>query len=61
MIEYARGSRPEQNLDLQLDTLIKSVCDRNNIFVNKISGANSDRSGFNDCLGQLMVGDVLLG
>ena len=50
MIGYARVSTLEQNLDLQLDALIKSGCSRKNIFVDKSSGAKSDRPGLNDCL-----------
>lgn len=45
---------------MQLDALIKSGCSRKNIFVDKSSGAKSDRPGLNDCLSQLGAGDVFL-
>jgi DNA invertase Pin-like site-specific DNA recombinase len=60
LIGYARVSTFEQNLDLQMDALIKTGCTRKNIFVDKISGAKAERPGLKDCLEQLNTGDVLV-
>jgi len=60
MIGYARVSTHEQNLDLQVDELKKSGCERKNIYIDKISGAKSDRPGLNECLKKLKSGDVLV-
>ena len=59
-IGYARVSTLEQNLDLQMDALIKAGCLRKNIFVDKISGAKAERPGLKECLEQLSAGDVLV-
>lgn len=60
LIGYARVSTLEQNLDLQIDALIKAGCIRKNIFIDKISGAKSERPGLNECLSHLYAGDVLI-
>lgn len=57
---YARVSTYDQNLDLQLDALMKAGCEKKNIFIDKISGAKSDRPGLNNCLTALSSGDVLM-
>ena len=44
-IGYARVSTHDQNLDLQIDALLQTGCERSNIFVDKISGAKSERPG----------------
>lgn len=60
LIGYARVSTHDQNLDLQVDALQKAGCERKDIFVDKISGAKSDRPGLNDCLEKLKPYDVLV-
>ena len=60
LIGYARVSTHDQNLDLQVDALMQAGCDRKNIFIDKISGAKSERPGLNNCLEKLHSGDVLL-
>ena len=48
IIGYARVSTEEQNLDLQMDALNKSECDK--IFTDKMSGARSDRPGLDEAM-----------
>jgi DNA invertase Pin-like site-specific DNA recombinase len=60
LISYARVSTSEQDLSLQLDALKKAGCEENNIFVDKVSEAKSDRPGLNSCLQELQARDVLL-
>ena len=59
LIGYARVSTYDQNLDLQIDALKKSGCEKK-IFIDKISGAKSDRPGLNECLEFLRPNDVLV-
>lgn len=56
LIGYARVSKDEQNLDLQLDALKAAGVER--IFTDKISGVK-ERKGLNDALSHLREGDVL--
>ncbi len=60
LIGYARISTNEQNLDMQLDALLKAGCSRKDIFSDKISGAKSEREGLNKCLESLEHGDTLI-
>jgi len=60
LVGYARVSTLEQNLDLQVDALKKSGCERKNIYIDKISGSKTDRPGLNTCLESLQEGDVLV-
>ena len=59
-IGYARVSKFDQDLNLQLDALRKHGCRRDKIFVDKASGAKSKRPGLEDCLDTLKEGDVLI-
>lgn len=57
-IGYARVSKEEQNLDLQLNALEQNNCDRT--FIDKgVSGANRERPGLLECLETLKEGDEL--
>lgn len=60
LIGYARVSTEDQNLDLQIDALTQAGCNSKNIFVDKISGAKSERPGLSSCMNALDEGDTLL-
>jgi len=60
LIGYARVSTQEQEPQLQLDALEKAGCDKNKIFIDKVSGAKAERPGLNQCLAELKPGDTLL-
>ncbi|OAI20414.1 DNA invertase [Methylomonas lenta] len=58
LIGYARVSTQDQNLDLQVDALIKADCQK--IFNDKISGSRSERPGLAKALEMLRDGDTLV-
>ena len=58
LIGYARVSKHEQNLDLQLDELKKAGCDK--IFTDKVSGVKTARPGLDEALAYLRSGDSLV-
>lgn len=60
LVGYARVSRNEQDLNLQLDALEKAGCQSDLVFVDKISGAKAERPGLDKCLSVLQSGDTLL-
>jgi DNA invertase Pin-like site-specific DNA recombinase len=57
LIGYARVSKVDQNLDLQLDALNKAGVEKT--FMDKESGAKADRKGLTDALSHLRKDDVL--
>ena len=57
-IGYARVSTDDQNLELQLDALKKSGCNR--VFTDKLSGTRLIRPGLDDALSHLRTGDTLV-
>jgi len=57
-IGYARVSRNEQNLELQVDTLKEKGC--TTIFTDKITGTTFERKELNAALAFLREGDVLV-
>ena len=57
-IGYARVSTAEQNLDLQLDALKATQCNR--IYEEHASGRNAERPELLNCLKALRAGDVLV-
>jgi len=59
-IGYARVSTNGQDLQLQLDALLKAGCAKKDIFTDKVSGSKSARPGLDECLGQLREGDTLI-
>lgn len=58
LIGYARVSTQDQNLDLQIEALTKSGCQR--IFDDKISGSRAERPGLSKALEMLREGDTLV-
>lgn len=60
LIGYARVSTQDQDLNLQLDALLKAGCAKNEIFIDKISGSKSERPGLQRCLNEIHAGDTLL-
>jgi len=56
---YARVSTEEQNLDLQIDALIKIGVLEKNIVLDKVSGSTSVRPNFERLLNKLREGDEL--
>jgi DNA invertase Pin-like site-specific DNA recombinase len=60
LIGYARVSSNGQELQLQLDALLKAGCSKKNIYTDKVSGAKSVRLGLDQCLSQLNPGDTLI-
>lgn len=56
---YARVSSKEQNLDRQLDSLKQYVPDERDIFIDKLSGKDTNRPGLNNLLYTLRAGDTL--
>ncbi|MCU7837272.1 MAG: recombinase family protein [gamma proteobacterium symbiont of Taylorina sp.] len=60
IVGYARVSTDDQSLNLQIDSLIKAGCNKENIYTDKVSGAKSERPGLNACIESLEEGDTLL-
>ena len=58
LIGYARVSTQDQNLELQLDALTKSGCQK--VFEDTISGTRADRPGLGKALEMLREGDTLV-
>src|ERR687883_19281 len=59
-IGYARVSTDEQNLDSQIDALVKAGCERRHIFTDKVSSTKDQRPGLEDALSHLRPGDTLV-
>ena len=60
LVGYARVSTSEQEVELQLDALRQAGCANEHIFIDKASGARSERPGLDACLRLLEPGDTLL-
>lgn len=60
LIGYARVSTHDQNLDLQLDALLKAGCDPKHLYTDTTSGAKTERKGLEDALSHLRPGDTLV-
>lgn len=59
-IGYARISTKEQDLQMQIEALVKAGCERKYIFTDTISGGKSERIGLQKCIDQLQAGDTLI-
>ena len=57
---YARVSKEEQHLDLQIDSLVKAGCHSSDIYLEKISSKKKDRPVFNKVLSLMEADDVLV-
>ena len=60
LIGYARVSTGEQDVQLQVDAMKNAGCAEAHIFVDKASGARSDRPGLDACIAVLQPGDTLV-
>ena len=58
LIGYARVSTQDQNLDLQIDALIKAGCKK--VLDDKVSGSRAERPGLAKALEMLREGDTLV-
>jgi len=58
VIGYARVSTQEQNLDLQMDALLRAGCDK--IFKEHISGKNTQRAELQNMISILRAGDKVV-
>ena len=57
---YARVSTDDQNLSLQIEALTKHGIPKPHIFMDKVSGAKTERPGLSKCLATLQSGDILV-
>lgn len=60
LIGYARVSTIEQNLDRQIDALVKYGVDKRNIYQEKITGTKRDREQLNKMIDELQENDVVI-
>ncbi len=60
LIGYARVSKNEQNLNLQVDSLIKAGVLEKNVFTDKITGTKAERVGLTLALTHLRESDTLI-
>ena len=60
LIGYARVSGDDQNLNLQIDALLKAGVKKQHLFCDQVSGNKSERPGLAECLNALEAGDSLL-
>jgi DNA invertase Pin-like site-specific DNA recombinase len=60
LVGYARVSTDDQDLALQLDSLVSLGVNQVDIFTDKASGAKTERPGLGACLGKLQQGDTLV-
>ena len=60
LLGYARVSTQDQNLDRQIDALVKADVDIRNIYKEKITGTMKDRPELNKMICDLKIGDVII-
>lgn len=56
---YARVSTKDQHEDRQIENLLKNGVEKENIFIDKISGKNFNRPEYQNLVAKLQEGDVL--
>lgn len=59
-IGYARVSTDDPDLSLQIDALTRQGIPESAIFMDKVSGAKTERPGLTKCLQTLRSGDILV-
>lgn len=59
-IGYARVSKHDQQLKMQIDALLDYGCHKDEIFTDHISGAKTERPGLEKCMQELQEGDTLV-
>lgn len=60
LIGYARVSTEGQNLDRQVDALVRQNVDRRSIYTEKMTGTKRERPELNRMLEELQTGDVVI-
>jgi DNA invertase Pin-like site-specific DNA recombinase len=60
LVGYARVSTDDQDLTLQIESLVGLGVSRDDIFTDKVSGAKSERPGLEACVSTLHQGDTLV-
>lgn len=60
LVGYARVSTEEQNLDRQMDALIRYGVDKRNIYQEKITGTKINREQLQKMIGELQQGDTVI-
>lgn len=60
LVGYARVSTEQQNLDRQIDMLVKFGVDKRNIYKEKITGTKANREQLNKMIDELQEGDVVI-
>jgi DNA invertase Pin-like site-specific DNA recombinase len=60
LVGYARVSTDDQDLSLQIDALTNQGIPQASIFLDKLSGAKTERPGLTKCLDTLRSGDILV-
>lgn len=60
LVGYARVSTDDQDVALQMDSLIGLGVNQDDVFTDKVSGAKTERPGLGACLAKLQQGDTLV-
>ncbi len=60
LIRYAQVSTGRQELHSQIDALKKAGVSEKLMFIDKASGAKSERPGLDSCMQELQAGDILV-
>jgi Site-specific recombinases, DNA invertase Pin homologs len=60
LVGYARVSTTDQNPDSQIDALIKEGVEEKHIYLDRVSGKNTNRPAFKECRAFLRPGDTLV-